>query len=67
MFKGNISQLKLFFDWFFFFKRYVGGMRLNTHLSGVVNVLQDLMKDCSSVTHIWAIHSICLSAESAGN
>lgn len=51
---------------FFFKKRYVGGMRIGSHLSGVVSTLQDLLKEAPSFMHIWAIHSICLTAESAG-
>lgn len=41
-------------------------MRINTHLPGVVSILQDLLKEPTSFLHIWAIHSICVTAEGAG-
>ncbi|KAJ1551770.1 hypothetical protein HK096_000092 [Nowakowskiella sp. JEL0078] len=45
---------------------YVGGMAANIHLKNMVGILHSLAADPYPLVHIWALHSLWLTVESAG-
>jgi hypothetical protein len=45
---------------------YVGGIASGPHLKNIISILHSLASDSHCLVHTWALHSLCLTIESAG-
>ena len=45
---------------------YMGGMASGPHLKNIVGILHSLASDTHCLVHVWALHSLWLTIESAG-
>jgi hypothetical protein len=45
---------------------YVGGIASGPHLKNIISILHSLASDSHCLVHTWALHSLCLTIDSAG-